>query len=123
MDPKELLAQARDTMSVKRVFGDPIERNGVTVIPVARIMGGAGGGGTVMREAAEGPKDAASPTPGMGIGFGVAASPAGVYVIKGDQVVWQPAYDVQRLTLIGAVIAIMGMLVLRSIVRSMVGAR
>ncbi len=123
MDPKELLAQARDTMSVKRVFGDPIEKDGVTVIPVARVMGGAGGGGTVAAEAGEGATGAANPAPGMGVGWGVAASPAGVYVIKGDQVIWQPAYDVQRLTLIGGMIAIVGMLVLRSVVRSVVGAR
>jgi len=30
---------------VKRVFGEPYEKNGVTVIPAARVQGGAGGGG------------------------------------------------------------------------------
>jgi uncharacterized spore protein YtfJ len=122
MDPTELLSQARDVMSVKRVFGDPIEKDGLTIIPVARVMGGAGGGGTVTSEAAEGSTGAAT-TPGMGVGFGVAASPAGVYVIRGDRVTWQPAYDVQRLALIGGLVGIVAMLVIRSIVRSVVDAR
>jgi uncharacterized spore protein YtfJ len=31
-------------MTMKRVFGEPIERGGVTVIPVANVTGGFGGG-------------------------------------------------------------------------------
>ena len=44
MDPSELMQQTRDAMTVKRVFGEPYERNGVTILPVATIRGGAGGG-------------------------------------------------------------------------------
>ena len=40
MDVHEVLNQARDAMTVKRVFGDPYEKDGVTVIPVANVMGG-----------------------------------------------------------------------------------
>jgi hypothetical protein len=29
---------------VRRVYGDPYERNGVTLIPAAQVAGGAGGG-------------------------------------------------------------------------------
>ena len=43
MDLHEVLNHARDAMTVKRVFGDPYEKDGVTVIPVANVMGGAGG--------------------------------------------------------------------------------
>ena len=45
MDVHEVLNHARDAMTVKRVFGDPYEKDGVTVIPVANVMGGAGAGG------------------------------------------------------------------------------
>jgi uncharacterized spore protein YtfJ len=45
VDLNTLLAQARDSLTVKRVFGEPIERDGVTVIPVANVMGAFGGGG------------------------------------------------------------------------------
>ena len=42
MDAREVLNHARDAMTVKRVFGDPYEQDGLTVIPVATVMGGAG---------------------------------------------------------------------------------
>jgi hypothetical protein len=41
----EILGGAREAMSVKRVFGDPIESDGVTIVPVAKVGGGGGGGG------------------------------------------------------------------------------
>jgi uncharacterized spore protein YtfJ len=68
MEVQEVLAQARDGMSVKRVFGEPYEKNGVTVIPAARVQGGAGGGG------GEGPEGQGR---GSGSGFGLAARPVG----------------------------------------------
>ena len=37
MNVQELLSQARDVMTVRRVFGEPIEREGVTIIPVANV--------------------------------------------------------------------------------------
>jgi hypothetical protein len=51
LEVQEVLAQARDAMSVKRVFGEPYEKNGVTVIPAARVQGGAGGGAARGRRA------------------------------------------------------------------------
>ena len=42
MEVNDVITQARDTLSVKRVF-DPYEKNGVTVFPAARVQGGAGG--------------------------------------------------------------------------------
>ncbi|MEX0625654.1 MAG: hypothetical protein WD402_03835 [Chloroflexota bacterium] len=36
MNVDEMLSGARDTMTVKRVYGDPIERDGVLVIPAAK---------------------------------------------------------------------------------------
>jgi uncharacterized spore protein YtfJ len=38
---QRMIEQARDTMTVRRVFGDPYEKNGVTVIPAARAAVGA----------------------------------------------------------------------------------
>jgi uncharacterized spore protein YtfJ len=42
MEVNDVIAQARDTLTVKRVFGEPYERNGVTVIPVAKVQGAPG---------------------------------------------------------------------------------
>jgi len=36
MEVQDVIAQARDTMTVKRVFGEPYEKDGVTIIPAAR---------------------------------------------------------------------------------------
>ena len=51
MEVQDVIAQARDVLTVKRVFGEPYEKDGVTVIPVARVGGGAGGGGGEARTA------------------------------------------------------------------------
>jgi uncharacterized spore protein YtfJ len=79
----ELLGGARDSISVKRVFGDPIENNGTTVVPVATVFGGGGGGGDNDNNG--------------GLGFGLGAKPSGAYVIKDGEVTWKPAVDVNRL--------------------------
>jgi uncharacterized spore protein YtfJ len=79
----------RDAITVKRVFGDPYEKNGVTVIPAAKVMGGGGGG--------EGTDPSGEAIVGSGTGFGRAARPAGAYVIRGDEVTWQPAVDVNQI--------------------------
>jgi uncharacterized spore protein YtfJ len=95
----ELLAGARDAITVKRVYGDPIEQEGVTVIPAAAVGGGGGGGGDAEHNG--------------GGGFGVRARPVGAYVIRGDEVTWVPAVDVTRL----AVVALGILVVLRSLLR------
>ena len=88
MDIDEILATARDTANVRRVFGEPIERDGALLIPVAMVFGGAGGGGT----------DSQPDQPGDGGGgFGVWARPIGVYVVRDGEVVFRPAIDVAAL--------------------------
>ncbi len=44
MEMSELINSARDALSAKRVFGDPYEKDGVTIITVAKVSGGGGGG-------------------------------------------------------------------------------
>src|SRR5438876_342967 len=45
MDVQSLVAQARDALSVERVFGTPYEKDGIAVVPVASVRAGGGGGG------------------------------------------------------------------------------
>jgi uncharacterized spore protein YtfJ len=45
MEVQDVIAQVRDALTVKRVFGEPYEKDGVTIIPAARVQGTAGGGG------------------------------------------------------------------------------
>ena len=55
---------------------------------------------------------------GEGGGYGVVAKPAGIYVIKGDDVRWQPAVDVNRIVMGGQIVGIVFLLVVRSIFKS-----
>jgi uncharacterized spore protein YtfJ len=107
MEVNEVITQARDTLTVKRVFGDPYEKDGVTVIPAARVQGGAGGGGG---EGAEGQGK------GSGSGFGVNARPVGAFLIKGDEVSWRPAVDLNKVILGAQVVAVVALLTIRTIV-------
>lgn len=102
MKVDEVLSGVRDAISVKRVFGEPYERDGVTIIPVAAVGGGGGGGGDTEGNG--------------GSGFGVGARPVGAYVIRDGDVKWQPAVDVARMALIGlaGLVVLRGMLPWRS---------
>ncbi len=91
----------RDAISVRRVFGDPYEVDGVTVIPVARVAGG-GGGGSGHEEGAEPDAEGGG---GLGTGFGLAAYPVGMYTIRDGHLDWKPSIDVNRLARGGQVLA------------------
>ena len=114
MEVQDVIAHARETLTVKRVFGEPYEKNGVTVIPVAKVQGGAGGGG------GEGPEGQGK---GSGSGFALIARPAGAFVVKGDDVQWRPAVDVNRIVLGAQVVAIVAFLSIRAIVKARAKAR
>ena len=104
MDLLETISAARDAITVQRVYGEPYERNGVVVIPAAVVQGGGGGGG--------GEGDGQS---GSGGGFGLRARPVGAYVIRGEQVSWEPAMDLNRVILGGQLLALATLLVVGSI--------
>lgn len=102
MNIDEVLAAGHDAMTVKRVFADPIERDGTVIIGVATISGG-GGGGSGSDQDGQG---------GGGVGYGLSAKPMGVFVIRDGQVRWRPAVDVDRLVTAGGVVALTAVLVL-----------
>lgn len=109
MDVDKVIGGARDAITVKRVFGDPYEKNGLTVIPAARVFGGGGGG------EGQGPGGDGN---GQGSGFGISAKPAGAYVISGDEVRWQPAMDVNHIVIGAQIVAIVALLTARAVVRA-----
>ena len=103
-DVDELIRGAQDAIAAKRVYGEAVEHEGVTVIPAASVRGGGGGGGDNENNG--------------GAGFGLMARPVGAYVIgPGDEVEWRPAIDVQRMTLGWQIVSAFGLLVLWSLVR------
>jgi hypothetical protein len=85
MDLDALLQGHRDAVNARRIYGEAVVSNGVTVVPAASVIGGTGGGGD-----AEGDG---------GAGFGLMGRPVGAYVIRGGEVTWKPAVDVNRLAM------------------------
>ena len=114
MEVQEVLAQARDSLTVKRVYGEPYEKDGVTIIPAARVQGGAGAGGG---------EDAQRQGRGSGSGFGVNARPVGAFIIRGGELSWRPAVDVNRIVLGGQAVAIVALLTIRAIIKARAKAR
>lgn len=114
MDLQGLIERARDTITVKQVYGKPFQQNGVTVIPAAKVGGGGGGG---EGSASEGKGE------GSGGGFGMVARPTGAFVIRGDQVSWQPAVDVNRAILTAGLMAVTALFTLRAVTRARAKAR
>jgi uncharacterized spore protein YtfJ len=108
MDPGELIKGAREALSVRQVFGDPVERDGVTIIPAATVIGGGGGGGG---EGADQPENGDGETEpqrqsGFGTGFGGVMWPAGAFEIREGRVTWRPAIDLTRVLLMALTLAI-----------------
>ena len=109
MNALDAISQAKDVITVRRVYGDPYQEHGITIIPAASVMGGGGGGGDTAGNG--------------GGGFGVRARPAGAWVIKNGEAEWRPAIDLNRTILVGQLVAIVALLVARSIVKTLAKAR
>ena len=85
MDIDTLLQGYRDAVTVRRIYGDPVERDGVTVVPAAAVIGGTGGG--------------ADDDGNAGGGFGLLGRPVGAWVIHDGEATWKPTIDLDRLAL------------------------
>jgi hypothetical protein len=92
----------RDLVTVKRVYGDPYEKNGLTVIPAATVRGGGGGG----RHGGDHGEES-----GDGGGLGVTARPSGAWIIHDGEVTWKPAVDPNRIVLGGQIVGLVALLV------------
>jgi uncharacterized spore protein YtfJ len=96
-EPRRAGRALRDQASAKRVYGEPIELDGVKIIPVAAVRRCG------HQESAE--------ESGKGCGCScVSARPVGLVVIQGGQVEWKPTLDVNRVLLAAA--GVLGLLVL-----------
>jgi len=100
----EAVQQSRDAITVRRVYGDPYQEEGITVIPAAHVMGGGGGGGDTLGNG--------------GTGFGLSARPVGAFVIKDGDVQWRPALDINRVIFMGQIVAIVALLTMRSVAKA-----
>jgi uncharacterized spore protein YtfJ len=107
----EMMRSMADNVTVRTVFGEPVTKDGVTLVPVARVSGGAGGGGGA------GPDPKGNEAHGTGGGLGLTARPVGAYVIRQGKVSWRPAVDVNRVVLGAQVVAVVALLTIRTLLR------
>ena len=108
MDVQQTLSDVRGAIAAKRVYAKPYERDGVVVIPAAKVRGGGGGG--------QGENGSGGPA-GAGFGFGLDGQPVGAYVIRGNTVKWKPALDLNALILRTQAIALVALLLARGSAR------
>jgi uncharacterized spore protein YtfJ len=88
--------------SARQVYGEPVERDGTTVIPVARVQWGFGGGGIGRGPAERG-----------GGGGGARAYPVGFIQLRDGVAEFRPIHDpmsTMNLAAIGAIGVIAGLL-------------
>ncbi|MFU8840472.1 MAG: spore germination protein GerW family protein [Nitriliruptoraceae bacterium] len=86
-----------------RVVGAPVERGGATVVPLAVVSGGSGGGSGTDKDG----------NLGQGAGWGGRARPVGAYVLEDGRVRYEPVVDVTRLAVLVTVVAVVKLLVIR----------
>lgn len=105
MTPADILTHVGNQLSIRRVFGEVVERDGVTVIPVAVAFGGGGGGIDPDEQ-------------GGGGGFGGVVRAIGVYTIADGRVRFIPAIDTTAIAAMGLILAGLVLKARRSGVRS-----
>jgi uncharacterized spore protein YtfJ len=121
----DLIAQLKKVLTantgVEMVFGKAQQVNDVTIVPVARVAFGLGGGSgqtsTGKRrqgvpnqaEPPEAPEQADEPgaSEGGGGGGGFNASPIGIFIIKGDRVRFHPVLGFKEIVALMGIAAIL----------------
>jgi len=116
---KEVMEKFKSTANVKAVFGEPYEKDGLTIIPVAKVFM-SGGGGTIgkmfgrMRglkeetgKAGEKTDDTGKNLPSGWGGF-VKSLPAGYIKVNDGQAEYVEIWDKNKLMLLGG-LALVGM--------------
>src|SRR5262245_59490294 len=114
----DTIAHTIEANTSRRAFGDPLTFGDVTVIPAARVVGRGGGGGGGGMDGRPGGGDRTTKGEGSGGGLMQSARPVGALVVKGSEVSWRPALDVNRIIFGGQVVAVVALLVLRSFLKA-----
>jgi uncharacterized spore protein YtfJ len=99
MKIEELFAQAKNSVEARMVFAEPVEKDGLTVIPAARVAAGGGGGNGRDKHGQQ----------GEGGGLGLTARPVGAYVIANGELRWEPVVDVNRILAVAGSVVVAGL--------------
>ncbi|HEV7238771.1 MAG TPA: spore germination protein GerW family protein [Thermoanaerobaculia bacterium] len=99
---ERLAQQIQVNANAKQVYGEPVERDGTTIIPVAKVQWGFGGGG-IGRGAAE----------RGGGGGGARAYPTGFIELRDGKAEFRPIQDPMATVLLAAAGLVAGMLLVK----------
>ena len=108
MDVQEMVTRSQDTATVGRVYGEPHEKDGTTVIPAASVSARGGSG------AARGGEHS-------GGGFRADAESVGAFVIRNGEVEWKPVFDLSSVVRSGQLVGMVALLVLWAVIRALKG--
>jgi uncharacterized spore protein YtfJ len=103
---QELAQKLGTSANASTIYGEPVERDGVTVIPAAKAMYGFGGG-----------SGSKAGEEGTGGGGGVAIKPVGYIEIKDGNTKFKSIPDPERVVKIIAVGGVMAFLILKSVTK------
>ena len=106
MDVQEMVSRSQDTANVGRVYGEPHEKEGTTVIPAAWVS-------------ARGRSGAARGGEHSGGGFRADAEPVGAFVIRNGEVEWKPVFDLSGTVRRGQLVGVVALLVLLAVIRAL----
>ena len=114
---EKLVDKVGGKASVTAVFGEPITRNGKTVVPVAKIRWGVGGGSGSGSGPAEGVGAGMASGQGAGGGGGVTAEPIGYLEIDDEAAAFKPIASAYPSPIFLLAAGFAGALVIRAIAR------
>ena len=107
-----IVGRLQDNAGVKAVYGDPIEVGARTIIPVAKVGYGFGGGNGRLLEAGEGALPVAGPgsseeddSSPQGMGGGAGVTPMGVLEVTENDTRFVPIPNQNSLIIAGALFA------------------
>jgi uncharacterized spore protein YtfJ len=92
--------------NAKQVYGEPVERDGTTIIPVAKVQWGFGGGGIGRGPAERG-----------GGGGGARAYPTGFIELRGGKAEFRPIVDPMAVVAMSAAGLVVGVILAKLIRR------
>lgn len=99
MDVQEAIHEMVNQSSARTVYGEPITAEGKTIVPIAKVRYGFGGG--------SGKKAGEEPGEGGGGGGGAVARPVGYIEVSGDGTRFVPIIDLQSMVvaMVGGLLA------------------
>ncbi|MFB1064690.1 GerW family sporulation protein [Natrinema sp. H-ect4] len=91
-----IVARIQDHAGVTQVYGDPVRHDGKTIIPVAKVAYGFGGGYESKDREADTAAEKREDGEGGGVGGGVWATPTGVVEITNWDTRFIPLNDIKK---------------------------